>query len=310
MRIALLGRTGLLLDAGRLAHEKGHEIALVWTGKSEAHYKINEEDFADFAGDVGAEFSLDTAINSKPVLQRLQESACDIALSVNWRYIIKQPIIDCFKFGILNAHAGDLPRYRGNACPNWAILNGEKRVGLCVHKMTPELDAGPVILRDSFSLEDTTYIEEIEAWLEKRVPAMLVESVEGLVQGKLEGVSQAEGSVRALRTFPRRPEDSRIDWNWSVEKVMRMIRASSRPFEGAFTFLEGEKRVTLWKAQPYLYEGDFLAVPGQVCLVADGDPVIACKDGMIKLDDICVEGVSGCAEAKAIVTGSLRNRLT
>ena len=80
---------------------------------------------------------------------------------MNWLTMIAQSTLALFPWGVLNAHAGDLPRFRGNACPNWAILNGEPLVGLCIHEMIPELDAGPVLLRAHFPLSDDIYISDV-----------------------------------------------------------------------------------------------------------------------------------------------------
>lgn len=72
-------------------------------------------------------------------------------MSLNYSSIISQKVIDLFPLGILNAHGGDLPKYRGNACQAWAILNGETKIGLCIHSMIGgEVDNGNIIDRKIF----------------------------------------------------------------------------------------------------------------------------------------------------------------
>ncbi len=114
----------------------------------------------------------------------------------------------------------------------------------------------------------------------------MVRSVEDLNEGTLKPEPQSADPDDVLRTFPRRPEDSRLDWSWSTERILRMIRASSHPFAGAISYLEGERRVTIWRAERHDYATRFLAVPGQVCLKSDEHPVIACADGMVRLTDV------------------------
>jgi UDP-4-amino-4-deoxy-L-arabinose formyltransferase/UDP-glucuronic acid dehydrogenase (UDP-4-keto-hexauronic acid decarboxylating) len=215
-----------------------------------------------------------------------------------------------FPLGVLNAHAGDLPRFRGNACPNWAILTGEPHVGLCVHRMVPELDAGPVFLRDRLALDDDTYIGDVYAWLERRIPEMLAAAIDGLSDNTLAPVPQPDDPALVLRAYPRRPEDSRIEWAWPRRRVLAMVRASSRPFSGAFAYLEGERKLIIWRAAQITSPGEILAAPGQVCDRLEGDPAIACGDGLIRLIDISLEGAADVQEAKRLVTASLRNRLT
>jgi methionyl-tRNA formyltransferase len=75
----------------------------------------------------------------------LRASRSDIAVSINYTGVLPQGVIDLFPIGVLNAHGGDLPRYRGKACQAWAIINRESRIGLCIQKMIGgELDSGEV----------------------------------------------------------------------------------------------------------------------------------------------------------------------
>jgi len=284
----------------------GHDISVVYTSRSEDYYDAKESDFRSLAERFGAAFFNDTKINEQANV--FLDHGCDIAVSINCLNILNKPLLGAFKFGVLNAHAGDLPRYRGNACPNWAILNGEKKIALTVHQMVEELDAGPVLLKKYMGLDDRTYIGDIYAWIEDAVPGAMAEAVEGLVTGKLTPEPQTAGPAAALRCYPRRPEDSRLDWDWPEDRIMRLIRASSRPFCGAYTSLEGNRKVTIWKAEPYKHPGPYLAMPGQVCLSDNGFPIIACGDGMIRLTDFDVEGVE-TGDASKVVLSSLRNRL-
>lgn len=307
MRIAVIGRTRALVEAGRLARRRGHELRAVWTCAAEAHYDADVAGFATLAAESGAMFSADRRINGTASVALLRELGCDVALSVNWPTVLSDTVMGAFRLGILNAHAGDLPRYRGNACPNWAILRGEPAIGLCIHQMAKELDAGPVVLRDRHPIGEDTYIGDLYRWIDQRIPAMLVEAAEGLATGGLQPAPQDESL--ALRTYPRRPEDGRIDWKQPAGVILRLVRASSRPFAGAFTTLEGTRQVTVWRAAPFPAAGEFAAVPGQVCCHHEGDPVIATGDGLVRLEEIQVEGRATDAEAKQAVLASLRHRL-
>lgn len=313
MKVAVVGRTAMLLEAARRIHAAGHAVPVVWTAAAEAFYGTGTDDFRRFAVSIGADFHDSPALNRPDNRDRLASYGCDIAISVNWPTLIGQAVLGLFPLGVLNAHAGDLPRYRGNACPNWAILNGESHVGLCVHQMAAELDAGPVVLRARFPLTADSYIGDVYDWLDKTIPALFAEAVDGLARGALTPQPQPDDPALILRAYPRRPEDSRVVWSWTVETILRMVRASSHPFSGAFTSLEGQERVTVWRAEAARLPGAFLAVPGQVCCRLDGDPVIAASDGLIRLTDVSVTGadgkrLDGCP-AKERILSSLRNRL-
>jgi methionyl-tRNA formyltransferase len=302
MRIALIGRTAALLNGGCRALAGGHTLGLVWTVGGPGQHGAEAKDFEALAKAAQATFHAGPRL--PPGL--LEAAACDVAFSVNWPVLLPPAILDSFPLGVLNAHAGDLPRYRGNACPNWAILQDEPYIGLCIHLMARELDSGPVVLREKLPLTPDTYVGDAYRWITERIPGMFVAAAEGLAAGQLRPVPQNE--AQAFRCYPRRPSDGHIDWTASAVAIRRLIRASSLPFDGAYTTLEGEARLTVWRAS--IFEiGRFLAVPGQICLADHGTPVIATGEGCLRLDEITLEGVEDEAAAKSSLVRRQRHRL-
>ena len=309
MRVAVIGRTKMLLEAAKVLLSRGHQVPIVWTSSQAPHYDASVRDFEALATYAGAEFRNDREVDTPDGRRMLRDAKLDIGVSINCSSILGTQTLQACGLGVLNVHAGDLPRYRGNACANWAILQDEPHVAVCVHLMVPELDAGPVVLRDHYTLSQETYICDVNAWFDHVMPPMLVTAAEGLFENRLTAEPQS-GSIRPLRAYPRRPEDARIDWNSGQEAIHRLIRASSRPLDGAFTLLNGGRKVVIWRAEPHPVNFDYLAVPGQVCFSADEDPVVATGNGMLRLTDIEIEGEFGKGTAKPMVLKSLRNRLT
>ena len=310
MRVAILGRNGPLLKAASGLLDDGHEVPLVGTCRAAEHHSADERGYEEFAKAAGADFFVDANINKPSRVAQLVAAKCDVSVSANWLTIIQGPACEAFTHGILNIHAGELPRYRGNACPNWAILNSEPRVGLTIHRMTPgRLDSGPILLQDTYQLTADTYIGDVLAWIEGRIPSMVVEAVRGIEDGTASFQEQSGDQGDWLRCYPRRPEDGRVDWRDTAEAVYRLVRASSRPYSGAFSTLEGERRVTIWRAEPVEHSGDLLAVPGQVLYREEDDPVIACGEGVLRLTEVSVDGVASSDEGKKAIAKSLRNRL-
>ena len=81
--------------------------------------------------------------------------------------------------GILNAHGGDLPRYRGNACQAWAILNGEEKIGLCIHKMIGgELDSGNIIAKEFLKIDINTKVTQVWGWMSTSIPKLFLKLYE------------------------------------------------------------------------------------------------------------------------------------
>jgi methionyl-tRNA formyltransferase len=309
MRVAVIGRTDMLLGAAQEIVNRGHVVPLVWTARSAEYSKTTEEDFRAFALKNNAVFLCSSRISSEDDLAIIYGTACDIAISINFPTLLTASVLTAFTYGVLNAHCGDLPRYRGNACPNWAILNGEKEVGLCIHLMTEDLDSGPIVSQKAMLLGDNTYITDIYAWMEAEIPIMLAQSAEDVAKGVAVLKPQSEQPQSILCVFPRRADDGKIDWKSTVETVLRLVRASSRPFHGAFTTLEGKLVVTIWRAMANPVPYKFSAVPGQVCFSVSGDPVIACSDGMIRLLEVSVDGCTDNNSSKSKILSSFRNRL-
>ena len=304
MRIGVLGRTNWLIRSAEMVAAAGHEISFVQTCPPEAYYRTDAAEFETLAKRHGAIFLSEPSVRKS--LEFWKSTGTDTCISLNWPTLIPRDALDVFEHGILNAHAGDLPRYRGNACPNWAILNFEARVGLTVHRMTEELNSGPCLYKTHLPLNEETYIGDIYAWLQKAIPLAFVEAIDRL-SGP--GFLQQDADVRPLRAFPRRPEDARIDWRATTREILALVRASSHPFEGAATTLEGREIIRVFRATRFLPEFDFLAVPGQVCLSNDGNPVIATGDGMMEIEE-CASSLGGSEETKRTILRSLRNRLS
>ena len=306
MRIAIIGRSELLYESAERLAAAGHEIALVVTAKEAPEYRVSAEDFAALAERLSAPF-LRSARISERIGDLRAQPPIDLAVSVNYPGIIPQKVIDCFRLGVLNAHGGDLPRYRGNACHAWAILNGEERMGLCIHKMVGgALDSGDIIAREYHPITLATKVTHLWDWMKERTPALFEKAVAALAADPDHVLErQSDDPADALRCYPRRPEDGRIDWARSAIEVLRLINASNKPYAGAYCALDGAPLI-VWDAEPVEDGENFLAVPGQVTAIGDGPVRVATGDGKIQLNLVERDGRAG---PPAEHIGSLRTRL-
>lgn len=309
MRICIIGRTSWLLSTARHLDAEGFQIPLVVTAAGDSSYGVGIEDFRAQARGLGAKFFVWPDVSTQDIAVEARNLECDMAVSINWPVLMPPSLLASFRQGVLNAHAGDLPKYRGNACPNWAILRGEKRVALTIHQMDEGLDSGPIVLKEFLEITSATYIGDIYQWLSDVIPQSFTQAVNLIRDKAFTPFPQPADPSLALRAFPRRPSDGLVDWSRSVEEVARLVRASSHPFDGAFSFLEGGPRVSIWRAVPIASETAFLAIPGQVCLQLEGDPVIACGDGLLRLTDISIGRLPHMPSARKVLS-SFRNRLT
>ena len=238
MRIGIIGRSEILYDTVLELKNAGHEICFIITSKEAPEYKKKSEDFYELSKRLNIPFEKGSDIIKFKGL--IKKEKPDVGVSLNFTKIIPKEIIDLFPLGILNAHGGDLPKYRGNACQAWAILNGEKRIGLCIHKMVGnELDNGDIIAKDYLKIDDNTKITEILNWIKINTKTMYLNVINKLEEKPnfiLE--KQSKNAKDILRCYPRQPQDGRIKWNKTSIYIHRLINASNKPYSGAYCFFK------------------------------------------------------------------------
>jgi methionyl-tRNA formyltransferase len=207
----------------------------------------------------------------------------DLLWVTDYRYLISAPILALARLGAVNLHPSLLPRYRGRAPLNWAILNGETELGLTAHYIDEGMDTGDIIDQRTFSL---SVEEDVGDALERLYPLY-----GGVTRSVLAGFRR--GSVRAVKqdhsqatAFPRRqPEDGLIDWTVSASRVRDLVRAVARPYPGAFAY-RGSDRVVVWRARVEDHESELQERPGRVVTTSAGVPVISTGSGRLALLDV------------------------
>ena len=214
----------------------------------------------------------------------------DLIVVADYRYLLKKEVLDLPRFGAINFHPSLLPKYRGRAPVNWAIINGEEKCGLTVHYMDEGMDSGDIIEQQEveISFEDT--IKDIH---DKLFPlyGYLAQRAIGLIQnGDAPRIKQDHSQST---TFPRRtPEDGIIDWSKSVLSTYNFIRAITYPYPGAFSFLEGEK-FFIWDSRPVgepPRTGEEEPICGRIEAVDDQGLSVSVGDGLIRITGIQAEG--------------------
>jgi len=309
MKFAALGRTQWLYEGIVSAEKRGHKCVLIATAPASPEYTVKEEEFLSLASTLGSPCIQDVRLDRPEYLAAYEQSGAEIAISVNWPTLINRTVRSKFRRGVLNAHCGDLPRYRGNACPNWAIINEEPEVVVSIHEMVDELDAGPIFLQARLGLTETTYIGDVYRWLDDTIPQLWGEVLDRIESGTIVPRPQSINPSHSFRCFPRIPEDGFIDWTKAASKIARLVRASAEPFAGAFTFLNQEKCI-VWRARPGRLEYPYSGIPGQVVerRITTGEVVVLAGDGVLVLEE--VETPSAGRRKSSDIIRSTRTRLS
>ena len=308
MKVAIIGRSEILYEAAELLLKENYKIPLIISSREAPEYTKKAKDFENLAKRIKADYYYISRIDGKKIKEKIKKSNCEIALSMNYSNIISQEIIELFPLGILNAHAGDLPRYKGNACQAWAILNGEKKIAVCIHAMIGgEIDSGSIIDRKYLRINHNTKVTECWEWLRKKIPTMFLISSKKLKKNPNYFLQkQSKKPKDSLRCYPRVPKDGKIDWNKSNIDVLRLINCSNKPYSGAYTFFN-KKKLIIWDAEIIDDSENYLSEVGQVANIEkDGGVIVITGKGKLKIKKVEYNRIV-CKPKKIIK--SIRNRL-
>ncbi|MCK5777538.1 MAG: methionyl-tRNA formyltransferase [Rhodospirillales bacterium] len=310
MKVAVFGRGQICADVvAMLAGLPGCELTCVIALSSDDSCS---DDIINAASKVPVQ-AYQVRVDDYDMLSKhLRDADCDLAVSLLWPRILPAPVVEASRRGVLNFHGGALPRYRGNACANWAILNGETEAGVTVHLMEPgRADAGDIVCQRALPIDDATYIGDLIDKLQAAGREMIIEAVAGLKDGTITPFPQDE--AKAFYCFPRLPRDGEIDWHMPAREIHKLIRASSTPYPGAYSYFIDHfsnklQKLTIWRADIYKPEMAYAAVPGHL-LKIDGmeEWLISCGDGLcIRPLEISIDEMA-CTMAERFKT--IRQRL-
>jgi len=199
--------------------------------------------------------------------------APDLIFSFYYRELIPKDVLALPRLGAYNMHGALLPKYRGRAPVNWAVLEGETETGATLHAMVEKADAGPIVDQEKVPIgpEETAF--DVQKKVTEAAVRILERQMDDLKQGTAPRRPQnlADGFYRGRR----RPEDGQIDWNRPSPRVHDLVRAVTHPYPGAYTDIFGAKTL-IWKTRlPGLSVHD--SYPGQIN-VEDRRLYVCCGD--------------------------------
>jgi methionyl-tRNA formyltransferase len=230
-------------------------------------------------------------------LARISEMRPDLVLSAYYRNMISTKVLGLAALGAFNMHGSLLPRYRGRAPVNWAVLNGEARIGMTLHRMVREPDAGAIVDQEGVDIGPRDTAEQAFRKVLPCARRVLARQIDALLAGTAHETPQDES--KATYFGGRRPEDGRIDWTLPAAGIFNLIRAVTDPYPGAFTDVGGARLMVWWAEHESPAARGGIGRPGEVISVSP--LVVACGDGALELTRIEWRG----AAAPALRAGHL-----
>lgn len=176
----------------------------------------------------------------------LQDHDADLFLVLGWYFLLPRRIRTLAKKGTLGIHASLLPEYRGGAPLVWAMINGETTVGVSLFHLEDGTDDGDIVGQSSIEVSRDATIATIYEVATERSAALLREWIPRIADGTAPRIPQDH--AKATTFAQRSPEDGEIDWTRPAGEIHDFIRAQTKPYPGAFTYINGTK-ITIWAAR-------------------------------------------------------------
>ncbi len=230
-------------------------------------------------------------VNDELIIEKLEELNPDVIVVVAFGQKISDKILNLPKHKCVNIHASLLPKYRGAAPINWAIINGEKETGITTIVMSNKMDAGEVILRKSLTVGPEETAGELGDRLSQLGAETLLESLMQIETGNAKYTQQDEGLVSLAPKIKK--EDGLIDWNQEESKIHDFVRGMN-PKPSAYTFLvrnNSKERIIILKTEKEnsFHNGKTIA-PGTIMDISNQGIKTATKNGSIWIKEVKPEG--------------------
>ena len=277
MKIVFMGTPQAAVPSLERLLADGHEVAAVYTQPDRPSGRGNKVVFSpvkQFALDRGIPVLQPTKIRTPEALEEFKSFAADAAIVVAYGRILPVGFLSAFPHGAINVHFSLLPKYRGAAPVNWAIVNGEAVTGVTTMKMDAGLDTGDILLQSETKIGAEENAIELMERLSHVGSQLLSETLSQL--SSIEPRQQDHSSATHAPIMTK--EDGKFVWSMAAEEIARRVRGF-QPFPTTYTYWEG-KKLTLWK------------VRGTKAEVASGKPGTVLT---AKADDLAVECGSGSA---------------
>jgi methionyl-tRNA formyltransferase len=274
MRIVFMGTPESALPSLRRLLADGHEIIAVWTKPDKPAgrgNKLHQSPVKEFALRHNLTVHQPAKIKTEEAKALFASHHADAAIVAAYGKILPAEFLNAPRHGCNNVHFSLLPKYRGAAPVNWAIVNGEKETGVTTMKIVEELDAGPILLQRPTEIKEHETAPELLARLAEIGAELLSETLK-----RFDSIQARPQRNEAAKFAPMlKREDGLIDWTMDAFAIERRVRGF-QPWPNAYTTLDS-RRLIIWQAAPENTE-QVNGSPGQI-VEARGDNIrVACAD--------------------------------
>lgn len=264
---------------------KGYKPNYTYILKEDDHEQLRYSDqLSELATSAGVPCQV-----KKKLSRQDEEFICsekrDFIIVCGWRTLINPSLNESLKLGMVAAHDSLLPKYRGFAPLNWAMINGEEETGVTLFLINSgEVDSGDVIAQARVKIEQGDYAYDVYKKVGEATVELYLDFIEKYQSGSIELKKQNE--LEATYTCKRVPEDGKLNWTLNSEDILNFIRALAPPFPGAFCLFNDRKYVIHKATAGNNDQKRFVRnIPGRVISINDAGIEVMCGKGSIEITE-------------------------
>ena len=288
MKIIFFGSAHFAILALKALIKSQHELVCVVTQPDKQrgrHLQLASTEVKNMAMAAGLKTFQPENINTQESVKFLKSLDADLLVIVAYGQILSQEILDLPKLMPINIHASLLPRYRGAAPINWAIINGDKKTGVTIMYVTLKMDSGPVIMQQEIKIEDKDTAVSLEEKLSLCGAGLLMEALAIIDKRDYRLVEQDEDQV--VYAPKMKKETGLIDWNTPAVNIHNQIKGVI-PWPGAFTSYR-QKLLKIFQAQVLPIFPSHKPLCGEVIRADKHGMVVACGRGFLEIKELQLE---------------------
>jgi methionyl-tRNA formyltransferase len=283
LRLIFMGTPEFSVPTLRALHDQGHDIAAVYTRAPKPGGRrgltLQPTPVEQEARRLGIGVLTAKTLKTPAALAEFREHQAEAAVVVAYGMILPQAILDAPKLGCYNLHASLLPRWRGAAPLNRAIMEGDAETGVMVMKMDVGLDTGDIAMAERMAISDAMTVSDLHDALARIGADLMVRAMAALERGALQLTKQPDEGVTYAAKIEK--AEARIDWTRTAREVLRHIHGLS-PFPGAWSEVPVDGapvRMKILRVEP----ADGAGPPG---VVLDDQLAVACGAGAIRIVEL------------------------
>jgi len=217
-------------------------------------------------------------INDEINVKIINDISPDLILVIGWSQLLKNPLLKIPKIGTIGSHPTELPKFRGRAPIPWSIIKNLKESALTLFWIQEGTDNGPILAQRKFLISQHDDASSLYEKMTSLGKIMILDNLNQIKKGKIIKIVQDESKF--IENWPKRtPNDGQINWKQTAKKIHTLIRASTHPYPGAYTYFK-KKKLVLWKS---VLIDSSIKKPGEIMKISTNELEIGTSRGIIKL---------------------------